>query len=359
MLYKIKKSGGKAYLQLYNYLREDIIRGVYPFGAKLPSKRLIAAEAEISVITVQHAYEILCDEGYVESRERSGYFVVYKDKDFFSVGKESSLQLPKLDLSSLGDFPFSILAKTMRRVLANYGERILIKSPSTGCTELREALASYLLRSRGMAVAAEQIIIGSGAEYIYSMIIQLLGRDKLVALEKPSYEAIRKVYEANGAQVEMLTMGSEGIETESLQQSKAQVLHVTPYNSYPTGITATASKRREYVQWALERRGYIIEDDYASEFTVSMKMEDTLYSLNPNERVIYVNTFSKTIAPSFRVGYMVLPQDLLALFQERLGFYSCTVPVYEQYVLADFIKAGDFERHINRMRRRLRRHREE
>lgn len=359
MLYKIDKRLGKAYLQLYNFLREDIVKGAYPYGTKLPSKRLIALEAGISVITVQHAYEILCDEGYVESRERSGYFVIYKDKDFFSVGREVSQQLSPLDLRTLGEFPFSILAKTMRRVLSNYGERILVKSPSCGCLELRHALANYLLRSRGITVDANQIVIGSGAEYLYSMIIQLLGRDKLVALEKPSYSTIRKVYEANGAQVEMLKMGIEGIETAQLRNSKAYVLHVTPYNSYPTGITATVSKRKEYVQWAIERNGFIIEDDYASEFTVSTKMEDTLYSLEPNGKVIYVNTFSKTIAPSFRVGYMVLPTTLIELFQERLGFYSCTVPIFEQYVLADFINSGDFERHINRIRRKLRRLRED
>jgi len=359
MLYKIDKRIGKAYLQLYNLLREDIVRGAYPYGARLPSKRLIASETSVSVITVQHAYEILCDEGYVESRERSGYFVIYKDKDFFSVGKQAITQVSAIDLESLGEFPFSILAKTMRRVLSSYEERILVKSSNYGCMELRQALANYLLRSRGISVTADQVIIGSGAEYLYSMVIQFLGRDNLVALEEPSYSTIRKVYEANGAKVEMLKMGSEGIETESLSNSKAKVLHVTPYNSYPTGVTATVSKRREYVQWAVQRQGFIVEDDYASEFTVSTKMEDTLYSLDPNGRVIYVNTFSKTIAPSFRVGYMVLPKLMVDMFRERLGFYSCTVPVYEQYVLAEFINNGDFERHINRMRRKLRKLREE
>lgn len=353
MLYKIAKNAGKAYLQLYNYLREDIIKGSYAYGTKLPSKRTIAAETGTSVITVEHAYNILCDEGYVEARERSGYFVIYKDKDFFNVAKEQRLIQPALNLKSL-EFPFSVLAKTMRKVLTNYGENILIKSPSAGCWELRCALTNYLKRSRGLEIAAKQIVIGSGAEYLYSMIIQLLGRENLVALENPSYMTIRKVYEANGARVELLSMGSEGIESSELNKSQAKVLHVTPYNSYPTGITASASKRREYVQWAEDREGYIIEDDYASEFTVSTKMEDTLYNLAHNDRVIYVNSFSKTIAPSFRVGYMVLPACLVDLFQTKLSFYSCTVPVFEQYVLADFINEGNFERHINRMRRKLR-----
>lgn len=364
MLYKIDKAKGKAYLQLYNFLRADIVRGVYAFGTKLPSKRLVALETDLSVITVQHAYDILCDEGYIEAKERSGYFVVYKDSDFFTVGDSDSIAIEsaKSDvkinkLNSLNgtiDFPFSTLAKTMRRVLTNYEERILEKSPSCGCLELRQALANYLLRSRGIEVPAKQIIVGSGAEYLYSLLVQLFGRDQLFALENPSYDKIRSVYEANGAKVEMLKMGTEGIESLELKHSKAHVLHVTPYNSFPSGITATASKRQEYVHWAHEHKGYIIEDDFASEFTVSKKMEDTLFKLQPQGRVIYMNTFTKTLAPSLRVGYMVLPERLLALFDEKLGFYSCTVPVFEQLVLAEFIKEGSFERHINRVRRKLR-----
>lgn len=366
MLYEIDRSKGKAYLQLYTLLREDIVMGAYKYGSKLPSKRLIAVETGLSVITVQHAYDILCDEGYVEARERSGYFVVYKDSDFFTVGGaaskvgEQSTAIPKLKtlelLPDVVNFPFSVFAKTMRRVLSNYGERLLIKSPSCGCTELRTALASYLLRSRGISVKAEQIIIGSGAEYLYSLIVQLLGRDKLFAIEDPSYDTIRKIYEANGVRIEKLRMGADGIETQELQRSKADVLHVTPYNSFPSGITATASKRREYVQWAEKRNAFIIEDDFASEFTVSAKMEDTLFKLQSHDRVIYMNTFTKTIAPSLRIGYMVLPETLLMVFNEYLGFYSCSVPLFEQLVLADFINEGDFERHINRVRRLLRKH---
>lgn len=354
MLYKIDKTQGKAYIQLYKCLREEILKGTYPYASRLPSKRLISEEAGISVITVQHAYDILCDEGYVVSRERSGYFVSYKDKDFFAVGKTSDIPLSMVKFQDVGEFPFSVLAKTMRRVLSYYGEQILIKSPNSGCMEFKQAIRDYLSRSRGIKVQPDQIIIGSGAEYLYSMLAQLFEEPITVALEDPSYATIRAVYEANGAKVEMLKMGTEGIETTELYASRANVLHVTPYNSYPTGITASASKRREYVNWATERNGYIIEDDYASEFTVSSKMEDTLYCLDPKEHVIYINTFSKTIAPSFRVGYMILPLHLLERFKKRLGFYSCTVPVFEQYVLANFINDGDFERHINRVRRRLR-----
>lgn len=361
-------------MQLYDFLKADIVKGVYAFGTKLPSKRLTAAETGVSVITVQHAYDILCDEGYIEARERSGYYVVFKNVDFFigtknqaeniqqevledaNVNRDANFNNSAFFNQELVDgFPFSLLAKTMRKVLLAYDKKILIKSPNCGCIELRQALAKYLQRSRGLEVNYQQIIIGSGAEYLYSLIAQLLGREKLFAIEDPSYEIIRQVYEISGVKVEPLAMGAKGVKSSELQRSKAQVLHVTPYNSFPSGITAPASKRLEYVRWAEERNGFIVEDDFASEFTVSSKMEDTLFKLAANESVIYMNTFSKTMAPSLRIGYMVLPKTLVDKFNANLGFYSCTVPVFEQYVLAEFINSGDFERHINRVRRKLRR----
>lgn len=355
MKYRIEKdSPQSAYLQLYHQLRGDIVSGVYPNGKKLPSKRLLAEQTGVSVITVEHAYAILCDEGYLESRERSGYFVSYSAADCFPVAEPDSVrQLPSArDLAD--DFPFSVLAKTMRRVLSEYGESILVKSPNNGCTELRKAIAAYLARCRGINVAPSQIVIGSGAEYLYGLIVQLLGRERVFALENPSYEKIRRVYLANGVTCDMLRLGSDGIRTSELARTNASVLHVTPFHSFPSGITASAGKRGEYIRWAHSRGGYIVEDDFDSEFTLSSKAEDTLFSLEPKRSVLYLNTFSKTIAPSMRLGYMVLPESLTDAFEQSVGFYSCTVPVFEQYVLAELLSNGDFERHINRVRRRRR-----
>lgn len=149
-------------------------------------------------------------------------------------------------------------------------------------------------------------------------------------------------------------MGSRGIPTAELQRSKARILHITPFNSYPSYVTADASKRREYLKWASERGGILIEDNYQSELTVSKKNEETIFSLSETGNVIYLNTFSRTIAPSLRVGYMLLPQNILEAFNEKLGFYSCTVSVFEQYVLSELIESGEFERHINRIRRQRR-----
>ena len=153
---------------------------------------------------------------------------------------------------------------------------------------------------------------------------------------------------------DFLKLSKNGILTSELNRTDATVLHVTPFRSFPSGVTANASKRNEYIRWAKDRDGIIIEDDFDSEFTVSLKHEDTVFSLEPKRSVIYINTFTKTIAPSMRTGYMVLPEELVEVFTQRIGFYSCTVPVFEQYVLAEFINNGDFERHINRVRRKRR-----
>lgn len=345
-----------AYMQLYKKIRNDIINAVYSYGDKLPSKRLLADEAMTSVITVEHAYGILCDEGYIESRQRSGYFVTYRKSDFVPICEtEDRCFTPKAAYHHNDeDFPFSVFAKTMRNVLSKYGERILIKSPNFGTFELRQAISDYLAKCKGINVTTDRIVIGSGAEYLYSLIVQLLGREKIYAIEDPSYEKIHSVYKANGVKCDFLKLGKNGILTSELSKTNATVLHVTPFRSFPSGVTANASKRNEYIRWAKERDGIIIEDDFDSEFTVSTKNEDTVFSLEPTRSVIYVNTFTKTIAPSMRIGYMVLPQALVDLFTEKTGFYSCTVPTFEQYVLAEFINNGDFERHINRVRRKRR-----
>lgn len=341
-------------MQLYEQLRHDITEGVYPFGKKMPSKRLLSEEAGVSVVTAEHAYALLAEEGYVEARERSGYFVIYRADDFLPMRPTAVSAAVVPTVHSVTAFPFSVLARTMRRVLAEQGEAILQKSPNHGCLQLRAAVAEYLGRRHGMAVTPRQIIIGSGAEYLYSLLSQMF-RECVFALEDPSYDKIRRVYEASGIVCDTLPMEADGVSSAALANTAARVLHVTPFNSYPSGVTAGASKRAEYLRWATRRDGYIVEDNYDSELTISTKNEDPLFSLCGDERVIYLNTFSRTVAPSMRVGYMVLPPSLLPQFEEAVGFYSCTVPMFEQYVLAELINSGDFERHIHRVRRARRR----
>ncbi len=356
MKYKVDKSLRPVYLQIYKQIKDDIISGNYPYNTKLPSKRLLADETETSTITIEHAYALLCDEGYVEARERSGFFVIFQNSDGFALPSATELHHSDISYShhTNPDFPFSVLAKTMRNVISDLGIAILEKSQNKGCPELRFAIKHYLSKNRGIHVDAEQIVIGSGAEYLYGLIIELLGRGRTYGIEYPSYKKIEQVYRACEVSYEALRLSSDGIDSASLNNTSASVLHTTPYRSYPTGVSATANKRHEYIRWSNASDRYIIEDDFESEFSVSTKPEDTLFALSDNDNVIYLNTFSKTISPSLRIGYMVLPKSLVEDFDERLGFYSCTVPTFEQYVIARLLQNGDFERHINKVRRNKR-----
>ena len=356
MKYRIDKNSRPVYLQIYKQIKDDIINGNYPYNSKLPSKRLLADETKTSTVTVEHAYALLSDEGYVDSRERSGFFVIFRNSDGFAASSDKAIHPPEISHGrhESPDFPFSVLSKTMRRILTDYGEDILERSPGAGCIQIREAIRKYLARNRGINVSAEQIIIGSGAEYLYSLIIELLGKKRIYGIESPSYKKIEQVYRAAEARCELLPLSQDGIDSAALSKTGATVLHTTPYRSFPSGITASASKRHEYIRWSRKKNRYSIEDDFESEFSVSTKAEETLFSLSENNNVIYLNTFSKTISPSLRIGYMVLPNTLVGEFERRLGFYSCTVPTFEQLVISELISNGDFERHINRVRRNKR-----
>ena len=372
-----------AYIQLYHLIKEDIIKGIYIYGSRLPAKRTIAVESGCSVVTVEHALELLSEEGYIELRQRSGSYVIYKEADFLSniyadeissykkakesstppasKSKQMSLEKPTnfKDLSTTssqnrGDFPYSVLARTMRKVITDYGENILVKGPNQGCFELRTEICRYLARSRRIYVEPDQIVVGAGAEYLYSLVAQLLRGDLPFAIESPSYEKIHMVYESLGIHCLFLPLTKEGISSKDLANTRANILHVTPFNSYPTGITVGISKKKEYLRWAAEKRAYIVEDNYDSELTVSRKAEEPLFAMSEEGNVIYMNTFSKTIAPSMRIGYLILPKKLQEPFQEKLGFYSCTVPLFEQYVLAELLRSGNYERNVNRIRRKRR-----
>ena len=356
MKYIIDTNKRPVYLQLYSQLREDIVNGVYGYNSKLPSKRSLAEETGVSTITVEHAYALLCDEGYAEGRARSGYVVIFRKTDGFALSAKSEHRYRSVYHTEQAnpEFPLSVLSKTMRKVLTEQGDLLLEKSPNPGCTELRIAIKKYLARNRGMKVDTEQIIIGAGSEYLYGLIVELLGRNLVYAIESPSYKKIEQVYKATEIQYELLSLTPAGIDSKALADTSANVLHTTPYRSYPSGVTATASKRHEYVRWAKEHERYIIEDDFESEFSVSTKPTETLFALSEHDNVIYLNTFSKTISPSLRIGYMVLPKQLAEVYEEKLGFYSCTVPTFMQYVLTELIENGNFERHINRVRRKMR-----
>ena len=346
----------KKYIALYKSIKDKIYRGEYKSGDKLPSKRVLSDITGYSLITVENAYKMLIDEGYITSLEKRGYFVqtaafaAPSHKEFSS----ARLQLlePENETENGVYFEHSVWSKTVRKVLSEKEKELFSKSPNNGCAVLRNAIAEYLLRYRGMFAQPSNIIIGSGAEGLYEAAVRTLGRNKKYGVEDPCYSQITTVYEGLGISPVPLTMGKDGIKSSSLAKAEIDVLHVTPFHSYPSGVTASAPKRHEYLSWAKKQSGYIIEDDFDSEFFIPGNPIDSLYSLDTAERVIYINTFSKSLSPSFRMGYMILPTHLLEDYNKVMGRYSCTVPVLEQYVLAEFISSGNFERHLNRVRRK-------
>lgn len=344
-----------AYLTLYRSLRTKIEAGDYSFGERLPSRRDLSAREGVSPITVIHAYEILADEGFVEPRERSGYFVAYRGTAAPEGEKTLSFPFlpPRGSLSENGGeiFPYPVIARTARAVFGKYGESLMRRSENIGEPILRRAIAEYLARSRGLSVSPDSILIGAGAESLYVSCIRLLGHDRIYGAEYPAYETIFRVYEMEGMDCRRLPLGNDGILSSALSATDAGVLHLTPCRSFPTGVTASASKRREYLNWLADGDRFLIEDDFESEFSSSGKPEDTLFSLDTRGRVIYINTFSKTLSPGIRLAYALLPDALMRRYREQFGFLACPVPTFEQILVAELLMRGDFERHIGRCRR--------
>ena len=357
LTYELKKLPGQPlYESLYRCIREDILSGKLPAGTKLPSKRALCAHLEVSKITVEGAYNQLLAEGYIRSTEKVGYFVEtlettrpLPEPQFDPIPTEEN---PAIDLSSnsLARFPFSVWSRLQREVIGEQGEKLLLPVPNQGLLTLRRAIASHLAQFRGMAVNPENIIVGAGTDFLYNLLIQLLGREKCYGVEEPGYDKIRKVYGAAGVTCVSAKMDRKGILPEAL--AKVQVLHFSPSHHFPTGIITPAERRQELLRWLNQEKGrWIIEDDYDSEFRFNAHPMAAMQTMDKTGRVIYMNTFSKTLAPSVRIGYAVLPDSLFSRYREHLGFYSCTVSSFEQHTLAKFLSEGHFEKHINRMRK--------
>jgi len=345
------------YEQLYRALKEDILSGEIAGGEKLPSKRALAEHLSISRVTVENAYSQLVTEGYLISRPRSGYFaetlelLPHRRPDEGVAVRPEPVSPPTL---SAGQFPFSIWARLMRGVLLDQHDLLLQPPPNTGLPALRNAIAGMLRRSHGMTVSPEQIVIGAGAEYLYNILIQLLGRDKVYGLENPGHRKIRQVYEANGLTIRPIGLDDSGASHSDLTRSHVDVLHISPGHQYPTGIVMPIVRRRQLMTWVSGGDRWIIEDDYDSEFRFSGRVVPSMYSMDALGRVIYLNTFSRTITPALRISYMILPRELMGQYREKLGFYSCTVPSFEQLTLAKFLDDGHFEKHVSRMKRHYR-----
>lgn len=351
------------YEHLYKCIKNDILQGTLTPGDRLPSKRSFAKNLNISTITIENAYAQLLGEGYVYSIPKKGYFIADITNPIKTI---STFNSEKLSLSAHkpsfyadflsnqtnpDNFPFSIWARLMREIISEKSMELMTNSPCGGIMELRHSIAKHLVQFRGMTVAPEQIIIGAGTQYLYGLLIQLLGHDKRYAVEDPGYKKISQIYSSNHVKCSYIPMDEHGICIPALEEANADIIHLSPSHHYPTGIITPISRRYELLGWAAKSdTHYIIEDDYDCEFRFMGKPIPSLQSIDVMEKIIYINTFTKSLASTIRISYMVLPKHLLDKFYTELSFYSCTVSNFEQYTLARFIQEGYFEKHINRMR---------
>lgn len=352
--YSLKKQPGlPLYEALYRAIREDILSGTLQPGQRLPSKRTLAQNLEVGKTTVEAAYAQLLDEGYILSKEKVGYFVAAPARKPAAAALPAPVQTAPagklIDLTGggTGHFPFTVWNRLQREMVLDLDKTLLEPLEPMGTVQLRRAIAKHLADFRGMQVQPENILVGAGTDFLYNILVQLLGREQVFAVEEPGYAKIRAVYTAGGARCVPLPVDAQGASDRIPRE--AGILHISPSHNYPTGVVMSSARREAMLEWA-QRGHYIIEDDFDSEFRSSAHPKPALQSLEP-ERVIYMNSFSKSLAPSIRIGYLVLPAPLAEKFRRELGFYGCTVPSFEQYTLARFLDRGHFEKHINRMRR--------
>ena len=347
---------------LYNSLKRDILNGRLAQGSKLPSKRALAKDNQISVRTVMNAYEQLLAEGFIVSEEKRGYFVakVYED-DIRSIkrmkkAKEEKQKDYVVDFTAhklvCDKFPVSMWKKIMREVLTDYDTELIEKADYRGIRKLRRAIADYLYRSRGMNVDEECVVIGAGIEYLFGRLYKIFPKDSIYAMENPGYQRIRHIYEDYSLKWKCIAMDEEGIKIRDLEESNAKIIHTSPEHHFPLGITMSKQRREELLAWANEEPDrYIIEDDYDCEYRYDARLAPAIQCGDETGRVIYINSFSISLAPSIRISYMVLPKELMEKYKKIASVYSNSVCSCEQYALAKFLDAGYFERHMRRMKK--------
>lgn len=360
---------------LYRSIRDDVIAGVLAADDRLPSKRTLASKLDVSIVTVEQAYAQLIAEGYVYTRPRSGYFVCALPEapapagphKFAEAQSAAASEEPAL-VADLSGSPTAarpeaarIWGRALKATLASESEaEVFATPPSQGTPRLRNAIVAHLRRSRGMEVDPDRIVVGAGAQVLYNIIVQLLGRGSVFAVEDPGYPLLTSAYRANGAEVAHIPLDAEGICTNMLAASGASVVHVMPSHQFPTGRVTGIARRYELLSWAnAEPERYIVEDDYDCEFRLAGRPIPPLASIDAQGRVIYTNTFSKSLGAGLRLAYLVLPNELEERYVRELGFYSSTVSSVQQVTLARLLESGDYERHVARERTRQRALRDE
>ncbi len=348
------------YEQLYMAIKEAITIGKISMGERLPSKRKLAEYLGVSQTTTELAYSQLLAEGYITSQPRKGYYVQNIEELAFIEKEISPLSLDEITKSyaidfspgkiDLDAFPFTTWRKYAKDIMHEDNKELLQLGHPQGDIILRQQIATYLYQSRGVICTADQIILGSGTEQLMPLIIRLLGKNAFYAFEDPGYPLTHHLFlDENSVPI---SVDEEGIILTELEHSPASVMYVTPSHQFPTGAVLSASRRSQLLAWAYQKNNrYIIEDDYDSEFRYVGRPFPSLQGMDQNDRVIYLSTFSKSLMPSLRMAYAVLPGSLLKLYKERFSYYSATVPRIDQYILAKFMEDGHFAKHLNRMRK--------
>ncbi len=359
------------YEQIYEYIRQEIKEGKLLQEERLPSTRFLAEYLQVSRSTVDMAYGQLLSEGYIEARPYKGYFVCPMEglfdletanvpgmaADKSGRQKEGATVLcdfspTKIDMSS---FPFGIWKKITKNILSDSNAKLFSKGSAQGDYSLRETIARYLHASRGVNCIPEQIIVGAGNDYLLMLLEKILGREIPIAMENPTYIRAYRIFRSFGYTIKTIDMDENGLRMAQLREADVELAYVMPSHQYPTGTVMPVGRRNELLKWANEKEGrFLIEDDYDSEFRYKGKPIPSLQASDKNGKVIYLGTFSKSIAPAIRVSYMVLPTGLLEKYLENCYFYSTTVSRIDQKILEEFIRDGYFERYLNKMRKRYR-----
>jgi len=355
------------YEQLYLYIKNEIIEGRLSYGTKLPSKRQLIDVLQISQNTVESAYDQLRAEGYVEVIPRKGYYVqAFEDLEYVSSSQPEEAANDEAPPETLYNFhpshvdtehfPFSQWRKYTKNTIDESQHHLLLLGEAQGELALRREIAHYLYEARGVRCTSEQIIVGAGVEILLQQLFLLFGSETVYGVEDPGYHLILRMLQSYPNEVYPLEVDYEGVKVEAIKPPKIDVVYVTPSHHFPYGTVLSVNRRMQLLNWAnASERRYIIEDDYDSEFRYSGKTIPSLQSNDTNDKVIYLGSFSKSLMPSLRVSYMVLPKSLLQRYQAQLTFYHSTVSRIDQHVLTQFMRQGDFEKHLNRMRKVYRR----
>lgn len=351
------------YEQIYEFIKEEIKSGRIACRTKLPSTRALAEHLMISRSTVDMAYAQLVSEGYIESRPYRGFFVseillLYDINSTESHEEEQSISQNRgevIDFSPWGidleNFPFNAWRKISRSLLSADNKELFAPCSYKGELSLRQTICTYLYEARGVHCTPDKIILGAGNEYLLILLNQLLDGKPIVAMENPTYMQAYNVFSRNGNEIVPISVDKCGMVVKELRESGAMIAYVMPSHQFPLGVVMPIKRRLELLEWTKAAEGrYIIEDDYDSEFRYLGKPIPALQGVDNLGKVIYMGTFSKSIAPSIRMSYMVLPDELLKKYMKKISFYSQTVSKMDQMIVNEFIKEGYFERHLNKMR---------